>query len=165
MNRKKSLYVLGMLTFILLLGVGYATVSSVGLNIDGTATVASESLKVAFNGDTDVSNSSKVEATATDDSLNATISVKDLKLNESVTATYTIKNSESDVDANILKSSISNDKSEFFKVTTSVDDRAASITAGATADVTVTVQLIKTPIEAEDSTANIQIDLSATPVN
>ena len=164
MNRKKTLYGLGLLALILVLGVGYAAVSEVTLNIDGSATVASEALKVSFNGVTDTEDDDKVVASSTDNSLNASIQVTNLTLNEAVSATYTIKNQETDVDANVIKKQISNDKSEFFEVTTSVDDSAETITAGGTGTVTVTVRLIKTPIEISDSTANIQIDLTASPV-
>lgn len=164
MNRKKTLYGLGLLALILVLGVGYAVVSEVTLNIDGSATVASEALKVSFNGVTDTEDDGKVVASSTDNSLNATIQVTSLTLNEEVSATYTIKNQETDVDANVIKKQISNDKPEFFEVTTSVDDSAETITAGGTGTVTVTVRLIKTPIETSDSTANIQIDLTASPV-
>lgn len=164
MNRKKTLYGLGLLALILVLGVGYAAVSEVTLNIDGSATVASEALKVSFNGVTDTEDDDKVVASSTDNSLNASIQVTNLTLNEAVSATYTIKNQETDVDANVIKKQISNDKPEFFEVTTSVDNSAETITAGGTGTVTVTVRLIKTPIEATDSTANIQIDLTASPV-
>lgn len=164
MNRKKTLYGLGLLALILVLGVGYAAVSEVALNIDGSATVASEALKVSFNGVTDTEDDGKVVASSTDNSLNASIQVTSLTLNEEVSATYTIKNQETDVDANVIKKQISNDKPEFFEVTTSVDDSAETITAGGTGTVTVTVRLIKTPIETDDSTANIQIDLTASPV-
>ena len=164
MNRKKTLYGLGLLALILVLGVGYAAVSEVTLNIDGSATVASEALKVSFNGVTDTEDDDKVVASSTDNSLNASIQVTSLTLNEAVSATYTIKNQETDVDANVVKKQISNDKPEFFEVTTSVDDSAETITAGGTGTVTVTVRLIKTPIETSDSTANIQIDLTASPV-
>lgn len=164
MNRKKTLYGLGLLALILVLGVGYAAVSEVTLNIDGSATVASEALKVSFNGVTDTEDGDKVVASSTDNSLNASIQVTSLTLNEAVSATYTIKNQETDVDANVIKKQISNDKPEFFEVTTSVDDSAETITAGGTGTVTVTVRLIKTPIETDDSTANIQIDLTASPV-
>lgn len=164
MKNKKKFYVVGLLVFVLVLGIGYAAVSTVGLNIDGTASVKSENLKVSFNGVTEVSDEGKVVANSTDNSLDATISVSDLTLNEIVTATYTIKNEETDVNANITKKTITNDKEEFFEVTTSVDESPTTVDANGTAKVTVTVKLIKTPIEADDSTANIQIDLDANPV-
>ena len=109
MNNKKSFLILALLVFFL--GIGYAVVSSVGLEIGGTANVENADLKVAFNGDTEVSNEQKVTATAVDDSLSATILVKDLQLNEVVTATYYIKNKESDVKASVIVSDIENDKS------------------------------------------------------
>lgn len=164
MKNKKKFYVVGLLVFVLVLGIGYAAVSTVGLNIDGTASVKTENLKVSFNGVTEVSDEEKVVANSTDNSLDATISVSDLTLNEIVTATYTIKNEETDVNANITKKTITNDKEEFFEVTTSVDESPTTVDANGTAKVTVTVKLIKTPIEADDSTANIQIDLDANPV-
>ncbi len=164
MKNKKKFYVVGLLVFVLVLGIGYAAVSTVGLNIDGTASVKSENLNVSFNGVTEVSDEEKVVANSTDNSLDATISVSDLTLNEIVTATYTIKNEETDVNANITKKTITNDKEEFFEVTTSVDESPTTVDANGTAKVTVTVKLIKTPIEADDSTANIQIDLDANPV-
>lgn len=164
MKNKKSLLSFGLLALVLILGVGYAVVSSVGLSIDGTAKVASSNLKVSFNGTTDVSSDEKVIATATDGTLSATIAVTNLTLNESVTATYTIKNTETDVNAEVIKASIENDKSTYFQVTTDVDDSAKTVTAGGTTTVTVTVKLIKTPVEDADSTANITVNLTASPV-
>ena len=164
MKNKKALLSFGVLALVLVLGVGYAVVSSVDLNITGTASVKGATLNVAFNGTTEVSSEEKVTATATDGSLAGTITVKDLELNESVTATYTIKNTETDVDASVLKSAITNDKEDYFEVTTSVDTNAVTVTSGSTATVTVTVKLIKTPVADADSTANIGIKLTATPV-
>lgn len=164
MKNRKLLLTFGTLALVLVLGVGYAVVSSVDLNITGTASVKGATLNVAFNGTTEVSDEAKVTATATDGSLAATISVKDLELNQSVTATYTIKNAESDVDASVLKSAITNDKEDFFNVTTSVDSDATTVAAGGTATVTVTVKLVKTPVTDADSIANIGVKLTATPV-
>lgn len=163
MKNKKSLLSVCLLVLVLILGVGYAVVSSVDLTISGTAKVKSSNLKVSFNG-TATPSSDKVTATATDKSLSANIAVTDLTLGESVTATYTIQNEETDVNAQILKKSITNDKEAYFKVTTDVDSSAKTITAGGTTTVTVTVELIKTPVESADSTANITVTLEATPV-
>lgn len=164
MKSKKSLLGLGLLVLVLVLGVGYALVSSVTLDISGTAKVKASDLKVYFNGVTTVSSDEKVTASSTDDSLNATIAVRDLTLNETVTATYTIKNAETDVNAEVIKASIENDKATFFQVTTDVDAAAKTITAGGTTTVTVTVKLIKTPVADSDSTANIKVNLTASPV-
>lgn len=165
MKNKKSLLSVCLLVLVLILGVGYAVVSSVNLTISGTATVKDAALKVSFNGTTTVSNSDKVTATAENNSLSANITVTDLTLGESVTATYTIQNKETDINAEILKNSITtNGKDAYFQVTTDVDDSAKTIAAEGTETVTVTVKLIQTPVESTDSTANITVTLAATPV-
>lgn len=164
MKNKKSLLSFCLLALVLVLGVGYAVVSSVDLTIGGTAKVKGSDLKVAFNGTTSVSDEDKVTASATADALTASIAVTDLTLGDSVTATYTIQNKETDVNASIIKDSIVVDKTEYFKVTTDVDSTAKTIEAGETATVTVTIELIKTPVDTSDSTANITVTLKATPV-
>ncbi len=163
-KNKRSLLGLGLLVLVLVLGVGYAVVSSVNLDITGTASVKETDLKVSFNGVTNVSDEAKVSASSVDGALSATITVTDLELNDTVTATYTIKNEETDVNAEVIKASIENDKSDYFKVTTDVDSSAKTITAGGTTTVTVTVKLVKTPVSDTDSTANITVNLTASPV-
>lgn len=163
MKKQKSILGIGLLVLVLILGVGYAVVSSVGLDITGNATVKSADLKVAFNGVTTVSSVQKVTASSEDNALSASITVKDLELNETVTATYTIKNSETDLDANVVEKAIENSKKDFFEVTTDAKT-AKTITAGETTTVTVTVKLIKTPVSSDDSTADIKVNLTATPV-
>lgn len=164
MRNKKSTLGFILLALVLVLGVGYATVSSVVLNITGSASVQASDLNVSFTGTTTTSSSSKVTASASADSKNATISVTGLTLNEPVTATYTVINKETDVNAKIGTPTITNPKSTYFKVTTDVDTTPKIINAGGTntTTVTVTVELIKTPIAADDSTVNISVALNAT---
>ena len=52
MKKQKSILGFGLLILVLVLGVGYAVVSNVGLDISGTAAVKNANLKVAFNGTT-----------------------------------------------------------------------------------------------------------------
>lgn len=163
MRKKKSMFGFGLLLLVLVLGVGYAVVTSVGLNINGTAAVKGSDLKVSFNGETEVSSADKVTTNATKGALDATIAVKDLELNESVTATYTIQNEETDVNAKVEEASITNDKENFFEVTTDMTT-AKTVNAGGTTTVTVTVKLVKTPVSDADSTANIAVKLTASPV-
>lgn len=163
MKNRRSFLILTLLVLVLFLGVGYAVVSSVGLEIGGTADVQGADLKVSFNGNTEVSNEQKVTATAVDNSLSATIEVKNLELNEVVTATYYIKNTETDVDASVVVSNIENNKTDFFEVFTDVDATAKTIEAGGVDSVTVTVKLIKTPIDEDDSSATIKVILTASP--
>ena len=165
MKNKKSLLSLGLLALVLVLGVGYAVVSTQNLTINGTAGVASSVLNVSFTKDTTTSGAGTTTATAAEGSLNADITVTGLtKIGDTATATYTIKNSEKDLSASITKQTITNDKEAFFEVTTSVDTTATVIGKESTGTVTVTVKLIKMPIESADSTAQISVKLLATPV-
>lgn len=168
MKNQKSLLWLSLVVFVLILGVGYAVVSSVGLDITGTATVADSTLKVAFNGETEVSDETKVTATSVDDSLSASITVTGLtKVGESVTATYTIKNEETDLEASYTLATdngIENSNPDYFTVTTDVDTGSKTIAAEGTNTVTVTVTLKALPVESTNSTANIKVNLTATPV-
>lgn len=135
-------------------------------------------MDVSFNGtvtnekatgtDSDVT----VSGSATSGSLSATIAVTNLKkTGDKVTVTYTIQNEEPDLTAAILKKSISvvssastsTDLSSFYKVTTDVDSIATKIPAGSTNTVTITVELIKVPIETNDATANIKVEFTASP--
>jgi hypothetical protein len=158
MRNRKSLLGLVLLALVLVLGVGYAVVSSVTLSIDGSATVAKSTLKVSFEGTVTDGGS------ATKGALTAILDVKGLtKIGDTKTVTYTIQNEETDLDASVLlKGAISNSKSEFFEVTTSASS-AVVVKKGSTATVTVTVKLIKAPILEEDSTTNITVTLEATP--
>ena len=113
--------------FILLLGVGYAVVSSVGLSISGSSSVADETLDVVFTGEYSVSNSSIGSATVVADSRSASFEVADIKLNQSVTFYYTIKNKETDIAANVsITSTGSND---YYSITTKeIDSLSSSFT-------------------------------------
>lgn len=168
MKKKKSFLSFGLFALVLVLGIGYAVVSSQNLSITGSATVAESTLDVSFEGTTSTDGDGTTTATATKGALTANITVSDLNaIGDTATATYTIQNLETDLNADILladENGIVNDKSEFFEVTTSVDDTATTVEAEGTATVTVTVKLIKMPIETADSTANITVNLVASPV-
>lgn len=176
MKKKNNRLVLGLVALVLFLGVGYAVVSGVDLTISGTASTVTTDLDVFFTGDTETDttgatrdgateNPATVTATATEEGLTATIAVTNLeKVGDTVTATYTIKNNEDSLSASILKSTITQTKNTYFKVTTSVDTNPLVLTHGATGNVTVTVELIKVPVESTDCTDNIEITLAATPV-
>lgn len=166
MKNKKNTMTVAILALIFLLGVGYAVISSVNLTITGSAGAQSESINVSFNGTTAVSNSSKVQASSTAGTLGANITVSDLTLNETVTATYTVVNKETDVAAVLDNTSITNNKSTYFEVITSINQTAGSICPdNGTATVTVSVKMIKTPVTTADSTANITLNYTATPVD
>lgn len=167
MKSKKSLLSLGLLALVLVLGVGYAVVSEVYLEIGGTATVAGSDLAVSFVGKEETTEG-KVTSSATEGSLEASINVDGLVLNEKVSATYTVQNKETDVNASVQKKSITveatdgTDLSSYFEVTTDVDSTAKTVAAQGTETVTVNVKLKKTPVE--HSSANVTVVLEATPI-
>ena len=171
MKNKKSLLGLGLITLVLMLGVGYAIVSNEYLEIGGDVT-AGGNVKVSFKNATD--NSDKVEATTTDGSLTATIDVTNLEtVGETVTATYTLQNKETDVDAKVVVTDIKvlskdgneTDLSEYFGVTTTIDEtNGLSVTRDNTATFNVDVELLQTPLTTETSTGEITIELTASAV-
>ena len=169
MKKKNSMIVLAIFVAVLVLGVGYAAVTAGNLNIVGDAKTKDTNLNVVFTGDVttstaEASTGAAVSASAVEDSLDADIHVTGLqKVGDTVTATYTIKNKESDLSASIVEDEITNSKTEFFTVTTDMST-AKTVAKGATTTVTVTVRLIKVPISQADSTANISIKLEASPV-
>ena len=168
--KRRNFFALALVAMVLVLGVGYATVSQVILTISGDAAVKDTDLKVVFNGNTTTDLSGKssddaaVEASSVDGGLTANIKVTGLtKVGETVSATYEIENRETDLNASVIEKTITNDKSEFFEVTTDMTT-AKPIAAEGKTTVTVTVKLIKLPIISDDSTANITVELTATPV-
>lgn len=164
MRRRRSYNFILVLGLVLFLSVGYAVVNSVSLTITGSSSAVTSNLGVYFNGDTYVSNSSKVTASATNGSTSASISVNNLTLNESVTATYTVYNSEIDVGANVKVSDISFTNSEYFSVTTDAAS-GKSLGPSSTNTITVTVTMVQTPITSSNSTSNITISIDAVPTN
>lgn len=162
--KKRSNYLLVILFALsFLLGVGYAVVNSISLTVTGTASAVTEDLDVYFTSTTSGSNA-KVTANAVAGSLTASINVSDLTLNETVTATYNVENNETDVAALLSQESLTNSNTEHFTVTATIDNSGYVCTKKSkTTKVTVTVKMIKTPVESSDSSANITLKLKADP--
>lgn len=163
MKRRNTYVGLILLVAILMLGIGYAAMSNITLNINGgaSAVVEDENFKVKFTGTPEVS-SENVTATIADDH-NATLNVSGLSAKGDVeTVIYTIENASEDLNASVAVPTITNDNTEYFSVTTDML-AATTLTAGDTTTVKVTVELIKTPV-SEDQTADIKISLVASPV-
>ena len=162
MRNRKSLLSISIFTLVLVLSVGYAVVNSVELDISGAAAAVAQDLKVSFKSATPTSGD--VKGTVTEGSLSASITANNLTLNNPVTVTYVVENSETDVNALIKEKTITNSNEEYFSVTTNVKD-GVTCNAKSTTNVVVTVTLIKTPVESEDNSASIDIVLSASPIN
>jgi len=178
MKKKNSLLGFGLLTLILVLGVGYAVVTTQNLTVSGSAgTIDGGEIDVFFSNVSETattigSDTVAAEGTVTSD-LVATIEVTGLAaIGDSAELTYTIGNREIDLAAEVLKKEIkvlakdgTTDLSEYFKVTTSVDTNPVTVANNnGTSNITIKVELIKLPIDPNDSTADITVVFEATPV-
>ena len=181
MKNKKNVYVLAIVAMILMLGVGYAVVSQVSLNIVGNASVKSENLKVVYNG----VNSSSTSQSATisnvtnpDDTLAATFDVSNMVLNETATIYFEVQNKETDVNATLQNLNITNTQSGFFTVAVSYKAGAGTtgtftpwtagsgtqtLNASSIGTIKVDVTLSKTPVSSENSSTTITITYDAVP--
>ena len=156
MKNRKKMITTALIVLVLLLGVGYATVSSVNLNINGSAKAGSKELQVFYDG-TNSGTSSPVKTRE------ATFTVENMTLNETVTMTFEVKNYETDVNATLAAPSVTqNTNGEYFQVTTSCDK--TTLNAGDTATITVNVKLIKTPVTDEAGSTTVTVGMAASPV-
>ena len=163
MKNRKKMITTALIVLVLLLGVGYATVSSVSLNINGTANAESKELQVFYDG-TNSGTSAKVTAISSPANTRAaTFTVENMTLNETVTMTFEVKNYETDVHATLAAPSVTeNTNEEYFQVTTSCDK--TTLNAGDTATITVNVKLIKTPVTDEAGSTTVTVAMAASPV-
>lgn len=163
MKNRKKMITTALIVLVLLLGVGYATVSSVSLNINGTAKAESKELQVFYDG-VNSGTSDKVTAISSPaKERTATFTVENMTLNETVTMTFEVKNYETDVNATLAAPNVTeNTKSEYFQVTTSCDK--TTLNAGDTATITVNVKLIKTPVSEEAGSTTVTVEMAASPV-
>ena len=142
----------------ILLGLGYAAIQNITLNITGTAAAdpSQSNFKVRFihNPAPTVTDSTFAIASITDD-YNATLNVSGLTAKgQSVSATYTIENASADLSAD-LAISTTNTNTEYFKISSQL--AKTSLIAGEKTTVTVTVELTKTPLESVSSTIGVQM--------
>ena len=153
---KNSAKVVGLVLLIavLLVAIGYAAITTVQLRINGNAnaTANQDNFTVRFSGTPTVSDADKVDAT-----LNPAMNVSKLSAKgDTATATYTIENTSADLSA-VLSATTTNSNTEYFKVTQNI--AKATIGHGETTTITVTVELIKTPItDGIESTIGVIID-------
>lgn len=164
MNRNtKAIVGLVLLVAVLLVAVGYAAITATQLNINGTAnaTTKQENFNVEFTGTPTVSDADKVEAKLVDQKpLNAIMNVSKLTAKgDTATATYTIANTSADLSA-VLSATTTNTNDEYFKITQNI--AKATVAAGDTTTITVTVELIKTPITQDEETT-IGVAITAEP--
>lgn len=174
MKESKAFYLLAVVAAILIIGVAYAAINSITLNVTGTANAAPSdaNFKVAFTGDvtkavadgngaSQADRESKVTATAADGSTTATLNIESGALQskgDKVTAVYTVDNASADLKATLAVSTSGTD-SDYFKVETALG--STSLIPGASTTITVTVELIKNPVDAVSTNISVGVVASA----
>lgn len=162
MKRTNKLIIAALLVIMLLLGIGYAAIQNITLNISGTASAdpAQAAFKVMFSGEPTVSDATHVTASVTDDT-NATINVSGLTAEgDKVTATYTVQNASTDLSAD-LSVATTNSNTDYFTIKS--DLAKTSLVAGEATTLVVTVELTKIPV-SETVSSTIGVQLTAMPV-
>ena len=155
-----------LLVAILLVAVGYAAITKVGLNIDGTAKSEGnpDNFKVELVGEPQTSGDGTTTATInTADKTQGTMNVSGLNAKgQTAIATYTVKNQSTDLSADLTaKATSTND--EYFEVQCSLDK--TTLKAGEETTMTVKVKLLKTPIDEtkENLSTEIGVNIDAEP--
>lgn len=168
---KDTKIILGVILFlaIVLVAVGYAAITTIPLKIEGTATAEASdaNFSVKFSGNPTTGGVGTVEANITDNT-HATMNVSKLTAKgQTATATYTIQNTSADLSA-ALTATTSSGKEDYFKVTYAFEGGATTktIEKGATTTITVTVELLKTPVDetAQELTSTIGVTINADAV-
>ncbi len=162
MKKTNKIIITSVIVAMLLLGIGYAAIQNITLNIEGTATAdpSQSNFSVKFTGTPKVSDSTYITAGITDD-INATISVSGLtQKGQTVNAEYTVQNVSTDISAD-LSVATTNSNTEYFTLKSEL--AKTSLTAGEATTVKVTVELTKIPITESVSTT-IGVRLIAMPV-
>ena len=162
MKKTSKIIITILLLMVLLIGIGYAAIQNITLNITGTAEAApsQSNFKVMFSGEPTVSDEAYVVATITDD-IHATINVEGLtEKGQMVSATYTVQNVSTDISAD-LSVSTTNNNPEYFTLSSQI--AKTSLIAGEATTLTVTVELTKVPI-TDEVTSTIGVQLIAMPV-
>ena len=168
-NKKKAYTLIAILVAIVVLGIGYATVSTL-LEITGTATVLeSDGVELEFTGTPTNNGTQTGNAAAIDsnDSSKATCTVVLKEMNESATCTYTVANNTTDTTLSATNLAIavyedssyntawSASSSDYFTITSNIG--ASSLAHGATTTATVTVTLKKENTTGSAITENFYV--------
>ena len=167
MRRANNKVVGGILLLaIVLVAVGYAAITKVGLNIDGTAKSEAnpDNFKVELIGEPQTSGDGTTTATInTADKTQGTMNVSGLNAKgQTAIATYTVKNQSTDLSADLTaKATSTND--EYFEVQCSLEK--TTLKAGEETTMTVKVKLLKTPIDEtkENLSTEIGVNIDAEP--
>lgn len=180
MRQQRTFLLLSVIVSVLVLGIGYAAITSVTLNVNGnvTGTPDQANFNVKFAGAPTWEGSGSAVLQITGDR-SATIDVSGLKtVGDSLTARFTVMNASNDIDA-IITHDVSFTNSTYFNVTASFEgldygyteqdwgsingEESAYIAHGGyTATLVIRIELLKTPVSSEQTTA-IDVSVNAAP--
>lgn len=150
---------------ILLVGLGYAAINGLSLDITGTlsATTNQDNFSVGFLSDPAVSNNDNVSAVITGGQT-ATLTVEGLNAKgDTAYAIYTIKNKSNDLAA-LLSAELDFSNDEYFDVDYEFVDSKTTVISQDTTDVKIIVKLIKTPVSSNVS-STVTLNITAAPAN
>jgi len=172
MRQKRTFQLLGIVVAILVMSVGYASISNLNFTITGNATAApsAENFKVVFGkvGTADAPTFSVGAGTSTGVNVAfttpsdrvATLDVTGLKrVGDSVVATFKVINESTDLDATLTDLNTTG-TNNYFTVTAKSTDKV--IKARQKTNIEVTVTLKKLPVTS-NAVANISVNFSAIP--
>ena len=170
MKKKKSFVALALVVAVLVLGVGYA-LNTIDLKVNGDITVSPDDSNFDVNF-TDASITTAGTLTGKTDTADkgngktATLSVKTLKtVGEKVIAEYTItNNSKAGINAtlsNPTATQTDDTAKDYYTVTATLAD-ANPIAPNGTKKLTVTVELVKAPLEEVTGNFTVTFNASAT---
>lgn len=169
MKNRKNVFVLAIVALILVLGVGYATITATSLTINGNATAKDQALKVVYDG-INTKSSNNVTQTAADNATAATFSVSEMVMNTEEYAEFEIKNKDQVTATVKVPSStqFTNSNSEYFDVKLYYNDTEwttdQTLAPNATAKIKVVVSLKKEPDTSAHSTTSVSVTYDAEPV-
>lgn len=164
MKQPRTFLLLGVIVSVLILGIAYASINDVTLKVSGNVVASPDqgNFNVAFSGKPSTSGKGTINASA--NGKVATMDVSGLTVvNDTATAVFTIANTSTDLKATLTEVDITNDNTDYFTVTASLASNELAAETGTTT-LTVNVQLVKLPIDA-DETAVIGVSFDAQPVN
>ena len=170
MKKKKSFIALALVCAVLVLGVGYA-LTAIDLKVNGDITISPDDSNFDVNF-TDASITTagtlagKTDTATKGNGKTATLSVKTLKtVGEKVVAEYTItNNSKAGINAILSSPTVTqtnDDAKDYYTVVATLAD-TNPIQPNGTKKLTVTVELVKAPLEEVTGNFTIAFNASAT---
>ena len=155
-----------LLLAVVLVAIAYAAITNVTLKINGTSKsqASQTNFVVQFVGEPTTGGKGTTTATIdTSKRTEGTMNVEGLSAKgDTATATFTVQNSSQDLSADLTAKATSSNE-DYFEVRCKIED--TTLKAGETTKLTVTVELLKTPIDEtkENLSTNIGVSITAEP--